>query len=519
MHDNIGLFLSKRAHLDPTVEAFVDVASGLRLSYHELNQRANQTAHFLTTLGVKKGDRVALLMLNCPAYLELFFGLAKIGAVTVPLNIRLVADELAYIIQDSGSGLLMFGPEFQAVTHQLHENLAKISCVENFIFVGGPDTTELDRPDFALDYESLRLSSPAHEPTISAGEEEMLYIMYTSGTTGLPKGVVHTHNSAIWACITWAATGEFRLYDRYLLILPLYHVGALTPVTANIYLGSTNVVQRTFDPGEAWKLIEQERINTSLAVPAMLNFMIQAPELERYSRKYLRWIMSGAAPVPASLISAYADIGIPINEAFGMTETCGPACLLRGMDVADHPASCGKAFFHTDIRVVDENGSDVRPGEPGEILVRGRHVMKEYWNNPEATKDSLRDGWLHSGDVATIDKDGFIYIKDRLTDMIISGGENVYPAEVENVILAHEKVRDVAVIGQESEKWGESPLAIIVKKSDDLSADEIMAFCVGKLARFKLPKTVKFIDVIPRNPSGKALKRELRTQFPREAME
>jgi len=161
----------------------------------------------------------------------------------------------------------------------------------------------------------------------------------------------------------------------------------------------------------------------------------------------------------------------------------------------------------------------VRPGEPGEILVRGRHVMKEYWNNPEATKDSLRDGWLHSGDVATIDEDGFIYIKDRLKDMIISGGENVYPAEIENVILAHEKVRDVAVIGQQSEKWGESPLAIVVKKSNNLTADDILAFCVGKLARFKLPKAVKFIDVIPRNPSGKALKRELRIQFPRDATE
>ena len=519
MHDNIGLFLSKRAHLDPTVEAFVDVASGLRLSYHELNQRANQTAHFLTGLGIKRGDRVALLMLNCPAYLELFFGLAKIGAVTVPLNIRLVADELAYIIQDSGSRLLMFGPEFTNISEELQNKRDQIKSVENFVFVAGPDSSDADRPDFALDYEGLRLASPTHEPEISAGQEEMLYIMYTSGTTGLPKGVVHTHNSAIWACITFAATGEYRLYDRYLLVLPLYHVGALCPVTTNIYLGATNVTLRTFDPGEAWRLIEKEQIDTSLAVPAMLNFMIQAPELKQYSRPNLRWIMSGAAPVPASLIAAYSDIGIPINEAFGMTETCGPACLLRGMDVADHPASCGKAFFHTDIRVVDENGLDVEPDQPGEILIRGRHVMKEYWNNPKATQETLKDGWLHSGDIATMDKDGFIYIKDRLKDMIISGGENVYPAEIENVILSHEKVRDVAVIGQASPKWGESPLAIVVRKSESLTAEEIMAFCVGKLARFKLPKAVKFAEVIPRNPSGKALKRELRKNFPAGASE
>jgi len=241
--------------------------------------------------------------------------------------------------------------------------------------------------------------------------------------------------------------------------------------------------------------------------------------LKLHSRKNLRWIMSGAAPVPASLIAAYAEIDIPINEAFGMTETCGPACLLRGTDVPDHPASCGKAFFHTDVRVVNENGCDVRPGEPGEILVRGRHVMKEYWNNPEATKASLRNGWLHSGDVATMDEDGFIYIKDRLKDMIISGGENVYPAEIENVILSHEQVKDVAVIGQESAMWGESPLAIVVRKSDNLDANEIMSFCIGKLARFKLPKAVEFVDTIPRNPSGKALKRQLRKQFPTKASE
>ena len=519
MRDNVGLFLSKRASLSPNLEAFVDVASGLRLSYKELNERSNQMAHVLTDHGIKKGDRVALLMLNCPTYLEAFFALAKLGAITVPLNTRLVADELVYILQDSGSQLLIYGEEFTKQVEDIHSRSDDNTAIENWFFVAAPDGNPEAKSEFAIDYNLLREQSSHEEPTVSADEEDMLYIMYTSGTTGLPKGVVHTHNSAMWACITWSATGDVQLYDRYLLILPLYHVGALTPVTANVYLGVTNVVQRSFDAAEAWHLIEVERIDTSLAVPAMLNFMKQVPEANRYKHERLRWIMSGAAPVPVSLIKEYENLGIPINEAYGLTECCGPACLLTGMDVANHPGSCGKAFFHTDIRVVNEDGTDVEPGKPGEIIVRGRHVMKKYWNNPEATKESLREGWLFTGDVATVDTDGFLYIQDRLKDMIISGGENVYPAEIENVILSHPHVRDVAVIGQASKIWGESPLAVVVRDKNTLSSDDIKAHCIGKLARYKLPKSVEFIDLIPRNPSGKALKRELRERFPGNAPE
>ena len=415
--------------------------------------------------------------------------------------------------------MLVYGEEFSEIVADLQSRGRDGTAVEDWMFVSAPGGDPNAKADFALDYDHLREQSPRHEPETTAAEEDMLYIMYTSGTTGLPKGVVHTHNSAMWACITWSATGDAQLYDRYLLILPLYHVGALTPVTANVYRGVTNVVQRTFDAGQVWNLIQEERIDTSLAVPAMLNFMIQAPEIDQCNHERLRWIISGAAPVPVSLIEAYAARNIPINEAYGLTECCGPATLLTGTDVAGHPGSCGKAFFHTDIRVVDEKGQDVKPDEPGEIIVRGRHVMKEYWNNPAATKESLREGWLYTGDVASVDAEGFIYVQDRIKDMIISGGENVYPAEIENVILSHSGVRDVAVIGQESQVWGESPLAVVVRSGDTLTSDDVMAYCVGKLARYKLPKAVEFIDMIPRNPSGKALKRELRKRFPGNAPE
>jgi acyl-CoA synthetase (AMP-forming)/AMP-acid ligase II len=220
-----------------------------------------------------------------------------------------------------------------------------------------------------------------------------------------------------------------------------------------------------------------------------------------------------------TLIEAWHERGVPIHQVYGLTETCGPACLTSPEDALAKPGSTGRPFFHTDVRVVGTDGADVRPGETGEVLIRGAHVMKEYWNRPEATAETIRDGWLHSGDLATVDDDGLIYIQDRKKDMIISGGENVYPAEIENVILSHPQVREVAVIGQASAKWGESPLAIVVKSDDALTESDVLAFCRGKLARFKLPKAARFVDEIPRNPAGKILKRVLRDRFPEPAAE
>jgi acyl-CoA synthetase (AMP-forming)/AMP-acid ligase II len=224
--------------------------------------------------------------------------------------------------------------------------------------------------------------------------------------------------------------------------------------------------------------------------------------------------MSGAAPVPVTFIEAYDKMGIEIHQVYGLTETCGPACLTLADDAIEKAGSTGKAFFHTDVRVVDSEDNDVAPDEPGEVIVAGKHIMKEYWNRPEATAETIRDGWLYTGDVAVVDKDGFIYIQDRTKDMIISGGENVYPAEIENVILQHPEVAEVAVIGLPSDKWGESPLAVVVRKSESLAKEEIIGHCKGKLAPFKLPKEVEFVDEIPRNPTGKILKRILREEFP-----
>jgi len=246
----------------------------------------------------------------------------------------------------------------------------------------------------------------------------------------------------------------------------------------------------------------------------MLNFMIQVPDLDRFDYSSLRWIQSGASPLPVNLIEAYDKIGIEVQQIYGLTESCGPACVINAENALAKKGSTGRAFFHTLVRIVDENGQDCQPNEQGEVWVSGPHIMKEYWNRPDATEETLVDGWLRTGDVAAQDEDGFVYIQDRIKDMIISGGENVYPAEIENVISAHPEIAEVAVIGQPSERWGESPFAVVVRKDDSLTEADVLKFCDGKLARFKLPKGATFIGTIPRNPSGKVLKRLLREQFP-----
>ncbi|MCE7997691.1 MAG: o-succinylbenzoate--CoA ligase [Rhodobiaceae bacterium] len=509
MDHNIGLMLEKRAHLNPNLEGCVETESGRRFTYAELDARCNKTANMLSDQGVKPGDRVALLMMNGVEFMESFFAIAKIGAVCVPLNWRLTPDELCFILKDSGAKTLVFSSDFAEAVEDIHGRGSDATDISRWISVG-------ERTAIADDYDALHDAASDSRPAIGANEDDMLFIMYTSGTTGLPKGAVHTHNSTLWGSLTSLATSDMQQKDRYLLVLPLFHVGALSPLIACVHGGGTSVIMRGFDLDAMWTNIEAEKITTMLAVPAMLNFMLLSPAKDTADYSSLRWVMSGAAPVPVTLIETYAGMGIEIHQVYGLTETCGPSCLISPDDAMAKAGSTGKAFFHTNVRVVDSDGNDIKAGEVGEVLVSGKHIMKEYWNRADATSETIVDGWLHTGDLATVDEDGFVYIQDRIKDMIISGGENIYPAEIENVLLAHPKIQDCAVIGQQNQQWGEVCLAVVVREDDSLTEADVMKHCDGKLARYKLPKGVEFIDAIPRNPTGKALKRILRDQFPGE---
>jgi O-succinylbenzoate-CoA ligase len=503
---NIGTFLTRRAFLSPGLEATVEpMAGGRRLTFRELNARANRVANALRLSGVKKGDRVGLLLMNGAEFVETFFAVAKIGAINVPLNFRLVGDELEFIVKDAGATVLISSAELAPLVADLHSRGDRTD-IQHWVQVGG------DAPEFSASYDSWIASASPLEPVATGGDDDLVFIMYTSGTTGLPKGVMHTHSSVMWALLTISATADQHYADRYLFSLPMFHVGALAPALGCIYRGVTLVILKAFDPKLSWQLIDDEKITTTLMVPAMLQFMMATHEASM-DISSLRWVMSGAAPVPVTLIKAYEAMGVEIHQVYGLTETCGPACLILGEDALTHAGSTGRAFFHTDVRVVNDDGHNAAIGEPGEVLVRGPHVMLGYWNRPDATAEAIRDGWLHTGDIATIDADGFITIMDRVKDMLISGGENVYPAEIENVVLSHPKVADVGVIGIPSAKWGESPMAVVVRNDESLTAEDVMEWCKGKLAPFKLVKTVAFVTEIPRNPSGKILKRMLRDEF------
>lgn len=506
---NVGQALRRRAFISPALQATVEPAvGGRRLSYRELNARSNRVANALIADGVKPGERVALLMMNGAEFIEAFFAVAKIGAVNVPLNWRLVADELEFILKDAGATVLVFDDSFAALAAELQRRGSKTD-LRVWVQLGAAASP------FARSYEAWRDAAADAEPEPAGFDDELVFIMYTSGTTGLPKGVMHSHATVLWIILTQSATVDLHGGDRFLLSLPMFHVGALAPAMSCIYNGAALVILKSFEPRLSWQLIGSEGITGTLMVPAMLQAMLATHDAAGHDTRSLRWFMSGAAPVPLSLIQAYADKGFEVHQVYGLTESGGPGCLLLGADALQRAGSTGRGFFHTEARVVGLDGSECRRGDPGEVQLRGPNLMVGYWNRPDATAQAFtRDGWLRTGDVGTMDDEGFVTLRDRLKDMLISGGENVYPAEVENMLLSHPQIADAAVLGLPSPKWGEVPLAVLVKKPGAaLTEADLLGWCKGKLASFKLPKVVVFAEAIPRNPSGKILKRVLREQL------
>jgi acyl-CoA synthetase (AMP-forming)/AMP-acid ligase II len=523
---NMGDVLARRAARNPTKEAVVDTTTGERLTYRQLDDRANQTGHALDALGVKPGDRVALLLSNSIEFMESFYGSAKIGGIVVLLNWRLVADELEYLLVNSGAATLVFGDNFAPVVSELRTR--GTTAVTNWVQVvtGSAPTGAAagGASDWSVDFHSLRSVASAASPGIRAGGDDVLCLCYSSGTTGLPKGAMLTHEGQMWAVFSNLGSSEdFNLSGRYLMVMPMFHLGGLLPMEVAIFGGSTVVIMKAFDPNGVWDVVGRERITSGLVVPAMLSALLNVYDAAKHDHTSIKNLWCAAAPLPVTLIEQCMAKGIGLLQTYGLTESGGPGSILGHEDAVRKVGSSGKAYMLTEVRVVRSDGTDCDPEEAGELLVRSRHVMKGYWNNPEATASTVVDGWLHTGDVATMDSESFVTIQDRMKDMIISGGENIYPAELENVILSHPGVREVAVVAQPSARWGESPLAVVVRTADDsgtaLRAEDVLAWCDGKLARFKQPKSVEFIDEVPRNASGKALKRLLRERFPAPAKE
>ena len=517
MKDNIGLLLKKRAEISSNFEAFVEVERGRRFTFAELNQRSNRIANCLVEQGIKPGDRVATLLKNGIEFIETYYAIAKIGAVMVPANWRLVANELAYILSDSGATTLIYDADFDEAVVQLNQHEDVI--VENFFRVNAINSTA-DLPDFAKDYDSVVQAASTNEPAIGASDDDLLFIMYTSGTTGYPKGAMHSHKCMLWAELTSMTTADMRGGDRFLLPMPMFHVGCLVPVSQLVHRGGTGIIMRDIDMGVMFKAIDEEKVTITMSVPALLQFMLISPEREQYDLSSIRWIATGASPVPVSLLKEYEAIGISIHQAYGLTESCGPGTLLLADDAEAKVGSCGKPQMHTEAKVVDDNGTEVIPGsgQVGELLLAGKHMMLGYWNKPEATAEALKNGWLYTGDLCTVDEDGFITICDRKKDMIISGGENIYPAELENVLAGCPEVQEAAVIGIASEKWGETPLAIVVAAAGaNPTVDSLKAYCKENLAGYKVPQLYEFVEALPRNASGKLLKPQLRERFPEAA--
>lgn len=501
MQINVGQLLSRRARLQP--ESVGLYCGAETLTYAVLDAQVKRVAAALGRLGVQPGDRAGLLLANSPEFLICFFALARIGAVVVPLNWRLAPPELAYITDRAGISSLIYGGEYAATVAAL----APQTTARLFI------TTGVAAAEGHLAYADLPAEPATAAPGPARGGDDPAVIMFTSGTTGRPRGAVLTHNNLYFGAATVAWSLDWRREDRVIVALPLFHIGALIYVLINVCTGAGTVLMPAFTPDGFLRAIERHRATSFLAVPAMLSFMLQLPDFADYDLSSVRWALCGTAPVPVPLIEAWARRGIAIQQVYGLTESSGGAAVLGAEQALAKVGSTGRAMFHTELRVVSAAGRDAASGEVGEILIAGPTVMAGYWDDAAATAEAIRDGWLYTGDLGRLDAEGYLYIVDRKKDMIISGGENIYPAEVENVLAELPQIAEAAVIGIPHPDWGEvAGVVARLKEGQSLTMAEVVAHCQGRLARYKIPRQLVITDrPLPRSPAGKVLKRLLKT--------
>ncbi|HUT52756.1 MAG TPA: long-chain-fatty-acid--CoA ligase [bacterium] len=501
----------KHAKLDPEFECLVFEEH--RLTWRRLDERVDRLANGLIALGIKPGEHLAILAQNSHRFMEYYYACARAGIVAVPLNWRLAPDELHYILDHSEAVALLTGAEYIETAKTLRPKLPRL---RHYLSLDGP-------VEGMRDYEAL-LASASPSPHYGPRDENAMFIlMYTGGTTGLPKGVMLSNRNVLTAALGCLFTMRITKDDSTIAILPLFHI-AFWPVTVVHFMGSKAVISKKFDLAYVLETIQNERCTHVNMVPTIAGFLLMFPDLDQYDLTSLRAITYAGSPMPFELLMKLKEKfpDLDLGQGYGLTEAAPTVAIL---DQFDHRrietelgrrrlASAGRECLVTEVRVMNEEGGQVKPGAIGEICARGANVMLGYWKNPELTAETLKDGWLHTGDMATIDEDGYIYIVDRKNDMIISGGENVYPREVEDVIYKHPAVMEAAVVGVPDPTWGEAVKAVVVlKPGQSATEEEIIALCKQHLAGYKKPKSVEFASSLPKTAIGKILRREVKAPY------
>ena len=503
---NIGNWIRKWALIQPHKPAVI--FDGVEISYRQLNEKVNRLANGLRKLGMEKGDRVGVLLYNSPVYIEIYFALAKMGAILVPINWRLSRREIEFILKDSGTKGLCFEREFAELIGSVKADLPVRD--HGLICVGE------DVPSWSVAYEKLVENESACEPEIQApaGGEDPHVIMYTSGTTGVPKGAILPHRKTFFNVLNAAVYYDLSAKDIFLMPRVLFHSGGLlVSLSPTMYRGGTIILKKRFKPVEILETIQKYHVTVFEAPATLFKFILEQCNIENYDLSSLRICYTGGERVPLPILDEYARRGIMVTQLYGQTET-STITWLPAEFASKKRGSVGIPVFHGDVRIVKDDGSEAAVGEIGEIFVSGEISMTGYWGHPELQDKVMKDGWLHTGDLAKVDEDGYLYMVDRKKDLFISGGENVYPAEVEKVLLENPKVSDVACIGVPDEKWGETGMVFVIPRpGEDLLADEIQEFCSDKLAKYKIPKYLSLVGELPRNGAGKIMRYKLKELF------
>lgn len=500
----IGEQLARSTRKTPDKEVLV--YGDKRFTYRQLNERVNRLANHLTELGLGKGDKISALFFNCNQIIEIYYACAKIGAIAVPLNFRLTPPEMQYILQDSDSCALIFSEKFTEAVGQIKP---EIPGLQHYICCGD------QVPDFAESYEQMVSSANPEEPLKDVAEDDEAFIVYTSGTTGKPKGAVSTHKQQFVGAINTIIAMQVTRDDRFLFLPPLFHQGGVTLGIVYPLMNATIVIPEflAFDARAAMKLIETEKITGAFLVAAMGNAIFMLEDLDSYdTASWKTWLSTGGVfPVELKKRILQQWPHMQIYDFFGMTEMCPLMTFLSPDDLLEKPDSVGREFPFVEMKLAGPRDEEVPVGEVGEGAYRGPTVMKEYYKKPEETAESMKNGWFHGGDLLRRDEDGYYYIVDRKKDMIVSGAENVYPAEVEAAILSNSKVLECAVIGVPDEKWGEAVKAVVaLRPGETMDENELKEFLSDKLAGYKRPRIVQWVDSLPRNAMGKVLKNVLR---------